>query len=385
MSSPYRFAFSSFVVSTVVGLVVACGASGDSEPILATDEAGTLPAPTSALPGPGPDAAGLDAAKDAATDASKPDAANDAAPDSAVDAGKPAPNAGDACAAVDEIFARTCGVCGSQLAICLAAPDGGAAGVVSSYSACENELADGCLPGATEVEECGNCGTRQRTCTQLCAWSPGACNGQPVSSCAPTSQDYTTAGCPTAGTVRTRACDGACTWSNFTGTCDPLAFKLVAASVAGESVSAIYPLRALVADKRMTGTCPNGYFSSTTNHPYVYVEIVNPTESALTLSAWNTAASSSAPIIDTLMAWYEGNALPTDEATRKACAKGVGDSCPSGLPCGDSKWAGLTTTKAITLPPFGSALVYFGSYYPAGGASLAEGDVKLVVRTDALE
>jgi hypothetical protein len=381
---PYLSRFltlSSFLALSALALVVACSANGGGVSIPETDEGeagATAPAPTSALPPSStPDAeASIDAGKDAGKDAAK-----DAAKDSAFDAGKPAPNTGDACKTFDEIFPRTCGICGTQLAICLASTDG-TPGVVSDYSPCGNELAGGCAPGTMENEACGNCGTRVRTCTKYCAWSAGGCAGQPVDSCTPTSQDYTTAGCPTSATVRTRSCSAVCSWSNFTGTCDPLAFKLVVAATPGDTVSGIYPLRATVVAKRIGGTCPNPSLSTTTNHPYVYVELINPTENALTLSAWNTAAPNGGPIIDTVMTWYEGNTKPGDDATRKACKKSVGDACPSGLPCGDSRWAGLTGTNAITLPPFGSALLFFGSYYAAGGASAAEGNVKLVARTE---
>jgi hypothetical protein len=384
-SSSSRFLLGSFFASSTLALVVACSADGAGIPVLdpQTDEGGaTEPPPGAVLPGSTtPDAAPL---PDAGKDGSVKDAAKDGAKDSsadAADAGKPAPAPGSACKTLDELFTRTCGICGTQQSLCLALPDG-TPGVVSDYSPCENELAGGCVPGTSENESCGNCGTRARTCTQYCAWSTGACTGEPANSCTPTCEDYTGAGCAVAGTVRTRSCNATCSWSNFTATCDPLDFKLVVAATPGASVSAIYPLRGTVSGKRLTGTCPNGFFSTTTNHPYVYVELVNPTNAPLTLSAWNTA-SSAGPIIDTLMTWYAGTTKPTDDASRKLCAKGVIDSCPTGLPCGDFKWAGLTGTNAITLPPFGSALLYFGSYYPAGGSSPSEGNVKLVVRTDS--
>lgn len=377
-----RLFLTSLITSSALALVVACSANGSGDDLIPqTDEAGaTEPTPTGAvLPGSTvPDATVEDASKDAAKDAGK-DAAKDAS-DSGVDAGKPSPNEGDACATLDEIFSRMCGACGTQEALCLPKADG-TPGVVSSYSGCANELATGCIPGTTENEACGNCGTRARTCTKYCAWTAGACTGEPVNSCSPTAQDYTSAGCPTAGTLRTRACNGVCSWSSWSPTCGGLDFKLVAPATVGESVSGIFPLRAQVSGKRMSGTCPNGYFSTTTNHPYAYVEVVNPTATTLTLSAWNTLAQTGGPIIDTLMTWYPGNVKPADEAARKMCAKGVADSCGT-LPCGDYKWAGLTATNAITIAPSGSVLVYFGSYYPAGGSSVAEGDVKLVIRTD---
>jgi len=111
---------------------------------------------------------------------------------------------------------------------------------------------------------------------------------------------------------------------------------------------------------------------------------VNPTNDTLTLSAWNTAAPNGGPVLDTLMAWYAGSEVPArgDDVARKACAKGVIDSCPTGVVCGDYKWAGLTAAQAITIPPLGSVVVWFGTYYAAGGSSVVEGNVKLVVRTD---
>lgn len=384
MASRSRFIFSFFCASSTLALIVACSANGGGDEILETEDASpTVPASTT--PGtklPPATEAGISPMPDAGNkDGGKKDASGDAAKDATVDAGKPAPNTGDPCPNANELFSRQCGICGTQEALCLPNPDG-PGNLVTDYSDCQNELVGGCAPGTSDTEACGNCGTRMRTCTKYCAWTTGACMGEPPMSCTPTTEDYTTAGCPTAGTMRTRSCGGTCTWTNFSPTCDPLNFQLVVAGTPGDSVSAIYPLRATVAAKRMTGTCPNGSFSTTTNHPYVYVELVNPTETTLTLSAWNTVAQTGGPIIDTLMTWYAGNVKPTDEPSRKACAKGVIDSCPTGLPCGDFKWAGVTGTSAIKIPPMSSSIVFFGSYYAAGSGSTAEGPVKLVVRTD---
>jgi hypothetical protein len=381
MALSCRFLFSAFASSSVIALVLACGASGTTELSVETEEAGVEPLPTSILPPSSPpDAAPpVEAGKDASKDASK-----DAAKESGTDAGKSTPNPGDPCTKIDEIFSRSCGACGTQEALCLGKPDGGSDGIVTAYSRCENELAGGCIPGTVEDEACGNCGTHKRTCTQFCEWSGSACTGEPLNSCVPTAHDYTAAGCLTIGTVRTRACSDACSWTNFTATCSALEYQLPVAGAPGGTVSAIYPLRSTLVAKRLTGTCTTGSLSTTTDHPYAYVELVNPTGSTLTLSAWNTAAPGG-PILDTLMAWYAGNTRPADDAARKTCAKGMVDSCPSALPCGDAKWAGLTATNAITLPPFGSAIVFFGTYYAASSSSVTEGDVKLVVRTDTVK
>lgn len=359
-------------------MFAACSADGSGDALVDTTGAGTEPPPSAVLP-PSSAVDGGNAVDGGGDAKSSKDAKADTGPD----AGKPAPLPGSACAKIDEIFTRACGACGKQEALCLPGGGGGASGVVSDYSACAGELAGGCVPGTVENEPCGNCGTRKRTCNPYCAWTTAACTGEPAGACTPTAEDYTVAGCATAGTVRTRSCGVACAWSAFSPSCDALDFKLQVAAAAGATVSAIYPLRATMADKRLSGGCPNGYFSTTTNHPYVYVELVNPTAQTLTLSAWNTVAQTGGAVIDTAMAWYASSERPTDDASRKACAKGVVDSCPSGLPCGDYKWAGLTGTSAITIPPSGSVTLFFESYYPAGGAQPSEGNVKLVVRTDS--
>jgi len=363
-------------LATLALVFAACSADGSGDTLVDTLGSGTEPPPSAVLPpsSGGEGGSASDGGKD--TGASK-----DAKADTGVDAGKPAPAPGSACAKLDEIFTRACGACGKQEALCLPKPGGGA-GVVSDYSACAGELAGGCVPGTVENEPCGNCGTRKRTCNPYCAWTTSACGGEPPGACTPTAQDYTAAGCASAGTVRTRACGASCGWSAFSASCEALDFKLTVAPTAGESVSAIYPLRAAMADKRLSSTCPNGYFSTAASYPYVYVELVNPTAQTLTLSAWNTVAQAGGPIIDTTMTWYASSERPTDDASRKACAKGMGESCPSGLPCGDYRWAGLTGTTAITIPPSASVTLFFGSASPVGGSAIAEGNVKLVVRTD---
>lgn len=357
-----------------LAIVVACSADGGSDVVV--DPTPVDPAPTAVLPAPNADS-GDNTVDSGSKDASK-DAKTDAKTDSGVDAGKPAPNPGDPCPKNDEVITRSCGACGKQQALCLSLQ-------VSEYGPCEGEIAGGCIPGSVVDEACGNCGTRKKSCNAFCAFTTSACTGEPPSSCTPTANDYTTAGCPAAGVARTRTCSATCAWSSFSATCSPLDFQLTVSATAGEMVSGIYPLRAARADKRLTGTCPTGTLSTTTTHPYAYVELINPSAQTLTLSAWNTIASTTSPIIDTVMTWYatgDVSALPGDDAARKLCAKAVVDACPSGLPCGDTKWAGVTGTNAITIPGASSVTVFFGSYYAAGSSSATEGDVKLVVRTD---
>lgn len=378
-----RVAFVALTSAALAALAAACSANGTGDGVVIEpgSEAGATEPDPDLLPPSNADSGGT--AVDAKSDAKK-DTGTDAKKESgAVDAGPPAPNEGDPCAVADEIFTRPCGACGTQEALCLANASG-SGGTVSAYSQCVNEIADGCIPGTTENESCGNCGTRVRTCNKYCAWTAGTCTGEPANACSPTANDWTSAGCTTANTVRMRQCNSTCAWSSFSS-CSALDFELTVAPNASETVSAIYPLRATIADKRIGGSCGSNYFSTTTNHPYVYVELKNPTASTLTMSAWNAAAPNGGQNISTVMTVYASASKPADESARKSCAKTVSTYCSTTvLPCGWSSFAALTGTNAFTIPPNGAVLLFFQSYYAAGGSSASEGDVSLFVRTDAV-
>ncbi len=378
----FAFALLACAGTAAASACSADGGSGVADEFLDTtptdpEQGATLPAASN----DDDDDVDVDGGTSGTTDASKDSSAK---PDSAIaDAGKPSPAAGSACSNIDEIFSRKCGACGSQEALCLTADGGG--GIVSEYSPCAKEVAGGCVPGTVENTPCGKCGTKVRTCTATCAWTTAACAGEPANACWPTSRDYTSAGCSAVDVVRTRDCNASCAWSSFTSDCSALDFKLVASGTAGGTASAIYPLRATLVDKRISGTCPNGSLTTTTNHPYLYVEIVNPTDKAITASAWNTRAGDTGPIIDTVMTWYASTTKPTDDASRKACTGVVVDACPTGLPCGDYKWAGITGTNTIKIPASGSVILYFASYFAlTSTTSVTVGDVGLVVRTDTV-
>jgi MYXO-CTERM domain-containing protein len=73
-------------------------------------------------------------------------------------------------------------------------------------TACENPCQ--CSPGATQTQGCGNCGTRQRSCSSNCLWgSWSACTGQ--GECPAGAVD--TRPCCDCGT-ETRQCSAACAW-----------------------------------------------------------------------------------------------------------------------------------------------------------------------------
>lgn len=309
--------------------------------------------------------------------------------DSGVDAGPPPPAPGSACATPNEIFKKPCGACGTQEAVCLANADGGAGGTVSSYGTCGNEVAGGCIPGTVDTVACGNCGTRQRTCSQYCLWNQTTCTGEKVAptGCHKGSTNISSAGCP-ATEYREQTCAGTCLWGNF-GACGapPAGGVLEVSDIQDGVVSGLYYMSAAQQGKRITGTCVTSTpsLSTTTDHPYIWVQINNNTAKTATLTVYNTGPAG-APQINTYMAAYDSVVDPTDDASLQACKVGVGSSCTSAL-CGYTSYASLTTTRSLVIPPGGSMGVKTTSYYAVSYTPVkpTEGLIYVNVRTDKLE
>ncbi|MBX3210082.1 MAG: hypothetical protein KF764_33940 [Labilithrix sp.] len=361
--------------------VVGCSASGDTgdigDPTTDTDPTegtgGTVLPPSNPGDDDDDDSTGGVDKKDAGKDAGKKDAGKDAGP--------PPPDEGTNCATANQIFKRSCGMCGTQEAVCLANEDGSAGGKVSPYGVCSNQVANGCLPGSTEDIACGNCGTQKRTCNAFCGWSAGQCTGQPTNSCTPGAVEFQSAGCGQ-DLYRQRSCQATCVWENFPQTCTPPPTHVLVAPTAGGVTSTI----AILTDSKTiarvpSGTCPvTGSFSTVT--PYAYIEVRNTNPRAATVSIYNSQATGG-PIIDTVMVAYTGTQIPGTEAARRACTGTVNDFGNSSL-TGDGAFASLDGTRAVTIPANSSVQVYFASYYAAGGSSPATGMVKLNVRTDSV-
>src|SRR5262249_6793168 len=129
-------------------VIVGCSADGASQDVVDPNADANGTEPGSQLPpSSNPDD---DADSAAPADAGKKDAGKDSGKtDAGKDAGPPPPDEGTACSTPNQIFKRTCGFCGTQEAICLAGDDGGAA-KVSPYGECNNQVDNGCKPGATD-------------------------------------------------------------------------------------------------------------------------------------------------------------------------------------------------------------------------------------------
>lgn len=355
----------------VSGILAACASttSGDLSDSPPPPDSTGHPLPPSSSGGSSGDQGSADAGKDAK-----------APHDASVDQGPPPPEPGAACAKTDQIFSRGCGACGRQEAICQ--PDESGALKVSVYSSCHDEIAGGCVPGEAVTESCGNCGTHTRTCSKYCAWSVSACKGEPVDSCPAGEVSWTVAGCPTTGTVRSRACSDACTWQSFAA-CTTPDYAVRVPKALGATSRVIVPLTSASKTKRITGSCGSATLSNENGHAVAWVKVVNDGDKTATLSAWNEAAPGGATI-NTVLASYA--AQPTTDAELLACEKGAGDSCPASLPCGDPSLGSLTGTSSVVVAPGETKIVGVTAYYPLGTVGeVSEGSIAFVVRSDALD
>ncbi|AKV03899.1 hypothetical protein AKJ09_10562 [Labilithrix luteola] len=376
-----------FAIAGLVGAyaVIGCSADGGGvEPdgleldLADSGEDATEPESSTVLP-PSTDASAQDSGpKDAGKDAAK-DAGNDAGKDAggtvAKDAGAPPPTPWTPCTTVDQIAARSCGMCGKQTAIC---QEVYGELVWTDYGPCQNEAGE-CLPGATQA--CGNCGTQ--TCSNTCGW--GSCTGQPPSSCTPGTVEYTQAGCPTGG-YKNRACGTACSWDPYTVACAvPTApNKMTISATVGTIVKQQYRFPDDTAPKPNT-SC-NGL--TTTNVRSFPVEVANPTSQTATLTVFNSKSPTTGADVDTVIWYYKGEALPMSDAERGQCTGTVTDSCSGTTPinlCGNASDTSslLAGVPNVTIPPNGKIVVFTALW--GSSTSAGDGTIMLNLKTDKLQ
>jgi hypothetical protein len=359
--------------------VVGCSADGGGTGVDDTDS-GVDPGSSGSVVPPKTDASPTDAGKDSGKKDSGPKA------EAGVDAGPPPPVEGTACTTVNKIAQKNCGACGKAETVCLS-DDGGATGTWSPYGPCQNELAGGCTPGTVVTEDCGNCGKVTKTCTQYCAYSAGACTGQPANSCVPGTVDYTSAGCA-ASTYRNRTCAATCTYGSYSAACtEPVnANKMTISGTVGGVVTAQWTLAATQVGKKVSGSCGGGAsVSSTATYPWVAVEVKNATAQSATVQVYHSGSGSP---LDTLIWVYNAILPPATDAMLTACNYGSSDSCSVTIagnsdPCGNTAgggssldWAGVDN---VVIPAGGKVLVY-----SAGYGSTELGNFNLNLRTKAL-
>ena len=339
----------------------------------------------------GPSDADADAASDASDSSDGSGDTNRPAPDAGELMPPPDPDAGapgSACPTKDAIQQQPCGLCGVQYRLC--APNDsqpGSPNVWQPWGFCQNELVGGCVPGTTATESCGLCGDRQKVCQNDCRWAAGACKNEPVNACSPGSEQFQ-AGLSCVEGGRKRVCQDTCTYGPYGECFVPGMPTITLGTTVGAKTTKQFTLSAEKKQPKLSGTC-GGSTSLGSDTAYEYVKIVNPTASTAVVSVWShTPAGGS--LIDSVMAAYNpAIATPVSDTERKACTKGVTNCCSSDKAAGEADstmcngsslcWAGLVGSKAITIAPNGTAIIYMAAY---NGTSA--GDFMLSARIDSL-
>lgn len=348
-----------------LGVVIGCSADGGSDAI--SEPEPTDPGGQAQLP---PPSGSNQVDEDSGAPKKDSGGKTDSGP---ADAGPPPPVPGTACSVADEVRKKQCGACGQHSTICLS-------GKWTEYGACEGEIVGGCIPGTKITEACGNCGTLTRTCSNYCAFTATACAGQPAGACTPGGVDLSNAGCADADTYHVRTCSATCAYNSFSTACSAPPSVVEVPPTPGTTNSTIVIIDETQILPRATGSCPNATLSTTVSTPYTYIEVHNPNAKAATVSIYNSLASGGVAFKTMLIA-YDGATPPSGDAARKACVK-LRTSGTTSL-TGDSKFASLDGTTAVTIAAGATMTIFVGAYNAFDPTKPAEstGKVKLNVQT----
>ncbi len=123
-------------------------------------------------------------------------------------------------------------------------------------------------------------------------------------------------------------------------------------------------------------TCPVPL--SSTQAPYVYVQLENKGPKRALTSVWTSATTGGPSNTADALTIYPGATPPATDAAREQCLGSLSWSC-SGSPC--TGWPGLSSANgdAVEVPANGSVLVF------VQGEAAKTGSFKLNVRTDFLQ
>jgi hypothetical protein len=376
-----------------VGIVVGCSAQGATRDLDPNGNANPTEPTSSKLPPRGetpPEGPADDEDEEfydgGKGDAGRKDGGKDAGKDAAKEGGSagpppPPPNTGESCPLPNAILRRSCGLCGTQDARCLASTN-----KVGEYGPCRDEILDGCYPGSTDEVACGKCGTVRRTCSDTCKWPTNAtCTGEPVDGCTVGSIELIGAGCPEDRYVQ-RQCSATCTWGNISETCtEAPSFVNVPPNVNSVN-STIIALKSSQTMVRLpsSGSCPLTNDTVTDATPYAYVEVRNSNRTPVRVTIYNSKEPYGKNI-NTIMAAYDSPTLPSTPEERKMCRGSVADVSPEAL-SGFGEFAALQGNKSVAIAGNSSVYVYVGAFYKFDPASpsTTTGKLLLNVRTDSV-
>ncbi len=301
-----------------------------------------------------------DAGKDARPTEPEPDGGDE--PDDAgpTEDGGPtliSPDPGTPCTRPAEIFSRTCGSCGSQIASCVN-------GAVTGYGTCRDSAEGACTPGERQPgAACGACGTGTRVCTDQCVWeNEDVCAGEVPGGCIPGRTEQRPGACPTGQTL-VYECTAACAWEVQAGascTGSSTFPSITIATTAGGQVN-----RDVTAAEQTQGRRNTFYSCAEVSAQTVYgrtFELINPSAQAAVVHVWNTVAVQT---WDFVMVAYDSAPLSVDDLIPACIA--VNDECsfPAYAPEANVCFAGGT---AITIPANSRRWVYIGNFGQADPA-----------------
>jgi hypothetical protein len=212
-----------------------------------------------------------------------------------------------------------------------------------------------------------------------CQYAVGACKNEPANACTPGTVDFQLGlSCPAGG--RSRTCEATCTYSVFGACFVPGEPTLTVIPTVGAKAKGQFKLELAKQTPRLSGSCPTGSVANSATS-FQYVVLDNPSANTVVVSAYTgLSTNAGASYIDTVIASYPDATKPANDVARKACVKGVNDTCSDGdADACASSWAGLVGANAVTIAPNSKALIYVGAYFTDD-----DGDYQLTARTDTV-
>lgn len=174
-------------------------------------------------------------------------------------------------------------------------------------------------------------------------------------------------------------CDNTCKWGLPSDPCVGRATSLTISTTVGGMVNdefALTPTSNQIG-KLSAFSCPASSISTFTFVSYSYVQIINPSAKAATVTLWSGPAFSG-PTLNLNMAVYARSTAPVTDADRKACT--VSNTGCSASPCDSGgNWAGFVGANTLKIPAGTTMMLHV---YPDAMADT--GIFQIFARTDAL-
>lgn len=287
------------------------------------------------------------------------------------------PAEGSSCTTAGEVASKPCGMCGNSKTFC-----GGTPGALTwqTYGFCDQPPDAECVAGTKDTGSCGNCGTQSRVCQTDCHYQLGACS-EPPGACQPDLRRFNAGlSCTDATLGRYQVCDSTCKWGLPSDPCTARSTSLTLSSTVGGLVNdefAYTPLSLQIGKLSPGSTCTSASISTSISTSYAYIQLINPSAKAATVTLW-TAQAFASSASTTNLAVYARTTVPVTDPERKTCA--VGNTYCTTAPCETgAAWSGFVGANALKVPAGATMMLHV---FPDGSAET--GAFQVFARTDAL-